>query len=252
MTIYNDIINDKKKGLKKLAVLLDPDKHGENSLVKIIKLCNNANVDYFFIGGSLMNASRLDTFIQFIKGRSAIPCILFPGSTFQFSTQADAILYLSMISGRNPDLLIGKHVETSLMIKNSGLEVLPTGYMLIDGGKTTSVHYMSNTQAIPADKPNIAAATALAGELLGLKLMYLEAGSGAINPVSEDTIKLCAQTINTPLIVGGGIKSTKNAQSIIQSGADLIVVGNALENDPELVIDLSVAVHSSQHLHPNA
>lgn len=252
MKIYNSLQESRRNSYKNFVVLLDPDKHNDKSIDQVIRLSNDAHVDYFFIGGSLMLNNNLDAFIKRIKSLTEIPCILFPGNAFQISSEADAILYLSLISGRNPDLLIGKHVETAGLLKASQLEVLPTGYILVDGGKVTSVNYMSNTSPIPSDKKSIAAATAIAGEMLGLKLVYLEAGSGASRPVNKEMISMVRQAVSIPLIVGGGITSPEKAQENIEHGADIIVIGNALEKDPELMIDLSAAIHSSKFIYGNA
>ena len=188
----------------------------------------------------------LDNYLLRIKDQTDIPIILFPGNTHQVSAQADALLYLSMISGRNPDLLIGKHVESAIAVRDSALEVIPTGYMLIDGGKLTSVQYISNTQPIPHDKNSIAASTAIAAEMLGLKLIYLEAGSGATRSVSNSMITSVNSHINIPLVVGGGIRTPERAKQSVEAGADIIVIGNAIEKDPELIIDMSAAIHTSQ------
>lgn len=246
MSIYKDILSAKQKNQKKFVVLIDPDKSHKDGLDKLLRMSNDAHVDYFFIGGSLLMNNKLDHFISEIKSRSDIPCILFPGNGFQISAYADAILYLSLISGRNPDLLIGKHVETAAHIRETKLEVISTGYMLIDGGKNTAVNYMSHTQPIPSDKNSIAAATAIAGEMLGMKMIYLEAGSGAMTPVSTSMISHVRKHVNIPIIVGGGISTPEKAQKNLEAGADIIVVGNAIEKDPELLIDLSAAIHSSK------
>jgi len=244
VNIYKNTVEAKKLNDKKFVVLLDPDKCNNQKLNQVIKLSNDAHVDYFYIGGSLLLHSDLDNFLIRIKEQSNIPTILFPGTTHQISQEADAILYLSMISGRNPDLLIGKHVESAAHIKASGIEVISTGYMLIDGGRPTSVNYISNTLPIPHDKNSIAVSTAIAGELLGLKLIYLEAGSGADVPVSPSMINAVSTHIDIPLIVGGGIKNPEIAKLSAEAGADIIVIGNALEKDPELIIDMSAAIHS--------
>jgi len=203
-----------------------------------------SEVDFFFVGGSLIVNDVLDDCLLEIKKRCDIPIILFPGDSYQLSYRADGILFLSLISGRNAELLIGKHVITAPYLKVSPLEILSCGYMLIDGGVPTTVSYMSNTQPIPHDKDDIAVCTALAGEMLGLKLMYLDAGSGAANPVSESMIESVSGAISIPLIVGGGIRSTQQAMRNVISGADVIVVGNALEKDPLLIEDIANAVHS--------
>ncbi len=245
MNLYNNIIAAKRSNEKKFVVLLDPDKTHGLMLDQTIKLCNDAHVDYLFLGGSLLMHTDLDDYILRIKAQSDIPVILFPGSTQQISSEADALLYLSMISGRNPELLIGKHVESAAQIKQSGIEVISTGYMLIDGGRQTSVNYMSNTMPIPNDKNSIAVSTAIAGELLGLKMIYLEAGSGATTAVSSSMITAVSNSIDKPLIVGGGIRTPEAAELSIKSGADVLVIGNAIEKDPQLIIDMSAAIHSS-------
>jgi putative glycerol-1-phosphate prenyltransferase len=230
-------------GKKLFALLLDPDKHTEQSLQDIVNRANSCNVDLIFIGGSLLN-NDIDSSIKLIKEHTNIPVILFPGSLLQISNKADGILLLSLISGRNPDLLIGNHVIASAHIKRSKLEVLPTGYILIDGGKPTSVEYMSNTRPIPADKTDIAVATAIAGEMLGLKHIYLEAGSGAKSSINIDMIEQVSKNINIPLIVGGGLNSAKDVYNAAQAGADIIVVGTAIEKDSSLLCELANALHN--------
>lgn len=218
------------EGKKLFALLIDPDSYNLDNIPDLIQKANTNKVDLILIGGSLLNNDIGQT-IQIIKSNTKIPVILFPGNLLQISNKADGILLLSLISGRNPDLLIGNHVIASAHIKRSNLEVLPTGYILIDGGKPTSVEYMSNTQAIPANKTDIAVATAMAGEMLGLKYIYLEAGSGADNSVNINMISSVKQNITIPLIVGGGIKSPEDVRKAAKAGADIIVVGNAIEKD---------------------
>lgn len=230
-----------QKGEKIFALLIDPDKHSEESLSRISKNADTCKVDLIFIGGSLLN-NEIDKSIELIKTKTTIPVVLFPGSLLQISAKADAILLLSLISGRNPDLLIGNHVIASAHIKRSNLEVLPTGYILIDGGKTTSVEYMSNTQPIPADKTDIATATAIAGEMLGLQYIYLEAGSGAKSTINTKMISAVKNNINIPLIVGGGIQNSNDIKEAKQAGADIIVVGTAIEQNPEILAELVKAI----------
>ncbi len=188
----------------------------------------------------------LDQCLVKIREACDIPMILFPGSSLQISYRADAILFLSLISGRNAELLIGKQVQTAPYIKMSPLEYISTGYMLIDGGIPTTVSYISNTQPIPNNKVDIAMATAMAGEMLGHKLIYMDAGSGAKIPISTDMIDAVAGAIDIPLIIGGGIKDPQKAYDNVRAGADIIVVGDAIEKDPSLIVDLSAAVHSFQ------
>ncbi|MCX8019373.1 MAG: geranylgeranylglyceryl/heptaprenylglyceryl phosphate synthase [Chitinophagaceae bacterium] len=242
--LYNTLLSRKKKGQKSFAVLIDPDKANERALEKIIQLANDAKVDYLLVGGSLVISNFLDDCIRLIKKYSSIPVILFPGSASQISKRADAILYLSLISGRNPELLIGQHVVSAPFVKRSGLEIMPTGYIVIDGGSPTTVSYISNATPIPHDKDEIAMCTAMAGEMLGMKLIFLDSGSGAKRPVSESMIRLVADNIEIPLIVGGGIVTPEKAYLNCKAGADIIVVGNAIEKDVSLIKEMSDAVHS--------
>lgn len=244
MTIYEDIVDAKKQGTKKFGVLIDPDQIRLQSFESVLEQAILHRVDYFFIGGSLILNNKLDDVLRTIKQQSTIPLILFPGNSFQLSHEADALLFLSLISGRNPELLIGKHVVAAPFLKKSTLEVISTGYILIDGGKATTVSYMSNTTPIPADKIEIALCTALAGELLGLNMIYLEGGSGAQNPVSTKLVKTVSDGISIPLLVGGGIKTPEKAQAIAAAGADLIIVGNAIEENPSLIGEMADAIRS--------
>lgn len=234
----------KDQGEKKFVVLIDPDKVKLGQMDSILDLASKAKVDYFFIGGSLIVNNMLDHCLQRIKAACNIPMILFPGNSFQLSYKADAILFLSLISGRNPDLLIGNHVLASPYLKMSPLEILPTGYVLIDGGVPTTVSYISNTQPIPAAKDDIALCTALAGEMLGLRLIYMDAGSGAKHAISNSMIDCVASAIKIPLIVGGGIRTPEQALEKAKAGADVIVVGNAIEKEPQLIVEMSEAIHS--------
>ena len=243
--IYNQIVERKKNGKKSFAVLVDPDKVDQPKIDQLITLALSAKVDYFFVGGSLVISSYLDECIRQIKTACAIPVILFPGSPTQVSKYADALLYLSLISGRNPELLIGQHVISAPFVKKSGLEIMPTGYMVVDGGAPTTVSYISNATPIPADKNEIAMCTAMAGEMLGMRLIYMDAGSGAKKPVTEQMIEKVAKHIEVPLIVGGGITEPEKAYLNCKAGADVIVVGNAIEKDITLIKEISNAVHSA-------
>ncbi len=236
--LIKSIYNKKKTGNKSFAVLIDPDKTDEKECLRIIEKSVD-KVDYFFVGGSLITGDKLSDIVFFLKEHSNIPVVLFPGSSLHITPGADAILFLSLISGRNPDLLIGQHVIAAPLIKKSKIEVLPTGYILIDGGKPTTVSYMSNTFPIPADKPEVAACTALAGELLGLQLIYLDAGSGALQSVSPEMIKGVKKIISLPIIVGGGINSPEKALKAWEAGADVIVIGNAIESNPDLIDEIT-------------
>ncbi len=249
--IYSGLQRAKTEGKKKFAVLIDPDKIKTEHIDRVIELALVSKVDYFFIGGSLIVDDEMNYCIETIKRNTNIPTILFPGSTMQVNHKADALLFLSLISGRNPDLLIGKQVEAAPLLLNSPLEVLPTGYMLVDGGVPTTVLYMSNTQPIPANKSEIALCTALAGQLLGLKLIFMDAGSGAKFPINEKMIRKVSSKLSIPLIVGGGIRTPERAMASAKAGADIIVVGNAIEKDPTLVMEISSAIHSLKMTHSN-
>ncbi|MBS1578655.1 MAG: geranylgeranylglyceryl/heptaprenylglyceryl phosphate synthase [Bacteroidetes bacterium] len=242
--IYNQFVQKKHANKKSFAVLIDPDKVDNASIEQLVGLATEANVDYFFVGGSLVISTHLDDCIRQIKTSCNIPVVLFPGSPSQVSRYADALLYLSLISGRNPELLIGQHVVSVSHVKKSGLEIIPTGYMVIDGGAPTTVSYISNATPIPADKADISMCTAMAGELLGMKLIYMDAGSGAKKPITERMIEKVAQNIEIPLIIGGGITNAEKAYLNCKAGADVIVVGNAIEKDPMLIKEISTAVHS--------
>ena len=228
---------------KQFALLIDPDKLDNSALQSTIDVAVKAKVDYLFVGGSLLTKDILDECLTTIKSNCNIPVVLFPGSVMQINNKADAIFFLSLISGRNADMLIGQHVLAAPYLKSSSLQVLPTGYILIDGGTQTTVSYISNTTPIPANKPDIAACTAMAGEMLGLQLMYMDAGSGAKNSISEKMISVVRKNINVPLIVGGGILTTEKAVANCLAGADIIVVGNAAEKNPSLILDMAKAIH---------
>ena len=243
MNVYQSLLEKKKNGQKSFAILIDPDKIESSSLSTIIDLALEAKADYFFVGGSLVISDHLEDCILYIKERCSIPVLLFPGSPSQISRHADALLYLSLISGRNAELLIGQHVISAPFVKKSGLEIISTGYMVVDGGAPTTVSYISNATPIPADKADIALCTAMASEMLGQKLIYMDAGSGAKKAVSEEMIQAVAANIDIPLIVGGGIRDAEKAYRNCKAGADVIVVGNAIEKDPSLIKEMAAAVH---------
>ncbi len=239
MSLYKSMQDKKQSGNKQFAVLIDPDKTDENKLKRLASISSHAGVDWLFVGGSLLKQNALDQCICILKDHSDIPVILFPGNTLQMSSRADAILFLSLISGRNAEMLIGRHVIAAPYLKLSSLDVISTGYMLIESGKPTAVSYMSNSVPIPADKDDIAACTAMAGEMLGLKLIFMDAGSGANQPVSGNMITTVSQSIDIPLIVGGGINSAAKVETAYRAGADMIVVGNAIESDIDFIIKTS-------------
>lgn len=240
-------------GKKGFAVLVDPDKITQSSqLVKSINMAVENQVSFFFVGGSLQTRDNFSEIIALLKNHTEVPVVLFPGSNMQIDLQVDGLLFLSLISGRNPEFLIGQHVVVAPLLKRSKVEVIPTGYCIIESGKMTSVEYMSNTSPIPADKPSLAASTAMAGEMLGHKLIYLDAGSGALNPVSPRMISTVRRSISTPLIVGGGINTAQKAGDALQAGADLIVIGNGIEENPDLLISVGEKVsiiNSSLNVH---
>ena len=242
--ILNTLLEKKQKKQKQLAVLIDPDSVNENQLINLCNLCNQSKVDFILVGGSLITNGFWNKCVSLIKSLTQIPVLLFPGNIMQVHDEADAILFLSMISGRNADLLIGKHLLAAPILKKSGIEVIPTAYMIVDGGNITSVMYMSNTMPIPHDKNNIAVCTAMAGEMLGLKVMYMDAGSGAKQPISFSMIEEVANNVSAPLFVGGGIKTAEQAVISAQAGADIVVIGNAFEKNPNLILEISNAIHS--------
>ena len=242
--IYHSLTERKRQHKKSFAVLVDPDKVNDSNLEELVALAKEARVDYFLVGGSLVISNYLDEAVQLIKKSCDIPVILFPGSPSQVSKYADALLYLSLISGRNPELLIGQHVISAPVVKQSGLEIMPTGYMVIDGGAPTTVSYISNASPLPADKNEIAMCTAMAGEMLGMKLIYMDAGSGAKRAISESMIEKVSGCIDVPLIIGGGITNPEKAYLNCKAGADMIVVGNAIEKDPSLIKEIAAAIHS--------
>jgi putative glycerol-1-phosphate prenyltransferase len=243
-TLYHQIQERKRSGKKSFAVLVDPDKVNVATIEQLVPLAVDAQIDYFFVGGSLVISNNLDECIRQIKVSCSIPVVIFPGAPSQLSPYADALLYLSLISGRNPELLIGQHVISAPVVKQSGLEIMPTGYMVIDGGAPTTVSYISNATPIPCDKNEIAMCTAMAGEMLGMKLIFMDAGSGAKTPITLTMIEKVASHIEAPLIIGGGITNAEKAYRNCRSGADIIVVGNAVEKDASLIKEISDAIHS--------
>jgi phosphoglycerol geranylgeranyltransferase len=243
MKIFDKLLAIKKSHGCGFLVLLDPDRSSPKELAGYAKLCEKSGADAFLYGSSLMVANQFEKGLLAVKKAVKIPVIIFPGSSSMISAHADAILFLSMISGRNPNLLIGEQVKAAPTIKQIGLETIPTGYMLIESGIFTSVAYMSNTLPIPSHKPDIACAHALAGQYLGMKMIYLEAGSGALRPVPLDMIKKVSRYIEIPVIVGGGIKDIDQANQAAKAGASFVVIGNALEDSPLLVKQFADAVH---------
>jgi len=241
--ILDQWVKARSEQRKLFIVLVDPDKSGLPALEKLSASAIDAKVDYFFVGGSLLTNNSLEFCVKTLKANTNIPVILFPGNSLQMSNKADGFLFLSLISGRNPEMLIGRHVVAAPYLKLSGLEIIPVGYMLVESGRPTAVSYMSNSVPIPADKDDIAACTALAGEMLGLKTIFMDAGSGAQRGITTSMIATTRAMVEVPLIVGGGIRTPERASEVVQAGADMVVVGNALENSPQLIHELSDAVH---------
>lgn len=239
MEVYSRIHKKAKVGQKQLAVLIDPDKHQVSDFAVMAQSLSSYPIDYFFIGGSLLSKDLLDECLDAFKQYTTQDLVIFPGSVMQVNSKADALLFLSLISGRNADLLIGKHVESVPYILEAGIEAISTGYILVDGGQMTTAQYISNTLPVPANKAEIAALTAKAGEMLGLKLIYLDAGSGAQNSVPVEMIQKVKSFIQQPLMVGGGIRSKDDAKSKLDAGADLLVIGTAIENNIHFIDEIA-------------
>ena len=245
MKIYNHLLNTIKIRGAAYLVLLDPDKISTSKIAPFIRHCEKAGVDGFLVGGSLMLSGDLDIFIEKVKIESSLPVIIFPGGINQISSIADAILFLSVISGRNAEHLIGKHVTASPLIKRAKIEPISTGYILVESGVTTTAVYMSGSLPIPRNKPEIAAATALAGEYLGMKFIYLEAGSGAQESVPDEMVKAVSNECSVPIIVGGGIRNPETARRKVENGASIIVTGNFFEDESNwhYIKDFASAIH---------
>ena len=234
------------RGRKALAVLLDPDDFVADNLRHLLRLTQQYPVDFFLVGGSLVLTEHQAALIALLKAEAPrVPVILFPSHALHVDPAADAILLLSLISGRNPDFLIGQHVVAAPRLRQSGLQVLPTGYMLVDSGRPTTASYISGTAPLPHDKPSIAAATAMAGEQLGLRLIYLDGGSGAQYPVSAALIRAVRAAVDVPLIVGGGLNTGEKIRAALGAGADLVVVGNHIERNPDFLTEAVAAITDS-------
>jgi len=245
MQTWQKLLDIRKQRGAGYIVLIDPDKLPLEENVKLAAQAEQEDADCIFIGGSLLSVPIFDELVKQIKNAVKIPVIIFPGGVQQISRHADAILFMSVISGRNPDLLIGQHVMGAPIVKMLNLEAISTGYMLIESGKVTSAEFMSNTKPIPRDKPDIALAHALAAEYLGMKLIYLEAGSGALHPVADEMIQAIARMCSLPIIVGGGIRTPDMARQKVAAGAAFIVTGNVLEknNEKGTIQSFAQAIH---------
>ncbi len=240
--IYEQLVQKKQQRQKLFAVLLDPDNLTPAACEQLILLSHTYSIDYFLVGGSLVTTTNQGPLISLLKQKSPVPVILFPSSNLHIDPQADGILLLSLISGRNPEFLIGQHVISAPILKASQLQIIPTGYMLVESGQQTTASYMSGSMPLPRNKPNIAATTALAGEQLGLHLIFLDAGSGALNPVPGNLIQAVRQAVDLPIVVGGGINTAHKAITALKAGADMIVVGNEIENNPDFVSTIATII----------
>lgn len=229
--IYQEILNYKKKGKKLLAILIDPDKVSLNDVVALSQEINQSPATHIFVGGSLVETNQIDALILEIKGYCNLPILLFPGNPSQISLLADGILFLNLVSGRNPDYLIEHQINAVPILENSTLEIIPTGYLLIESGKPTAVERVSQTKPLDRNNIDYICQTAKASEFMGNKLVYLEAGSGAEAPISIDVIENVSHRISIPLIVGGGIRTKTGIENAFKAGADLVVIGTAFEND---------------------
>ena len=245
MSFYRSLQHMRTHNQKGVALLIDPDKmRDEKSVKELAELIRHTEISAVLVGGSLMVSDHFRQCVSWAKQHIEKPIVIFPGSPEQISEEADAILLLSLISGRNPELLIGNHVQAAPRLAKSKLEIISTGYMLIDCGKSTTASYISQTFPIPYNKPEIAAVTAMAGEMIGMKCMYLDGGSGAVQPVSTAMIKAVRDAVETPIIVGGGIRHEDQVREAFLAGADLVVVGTAIEENPEMLFALSGATGS--------
>lgn len=243
-SILKEIQKKKTLGIKSMAVLIDPDHSSLKNFERTVELAQEQHADYFFIGGSLIMQDRMDECIKLIRETSNIPIVLFPGNNYQINSNADALLFLSLLSGRNPEYLIGKHVESAMRLHSSKLEIIATAYLLIDGQNSNTASYITQTMPIPNDKSEIALATAMAGQMLNMQLLYLDAGSGAKVPVPASMINKLHSHIQLPIIVGGGIRDAETIYHSLKAGADIVVIGNALESHPEYMKEMMEVVKS--------
>ena len=238
----NDCVEKKGAGF---IVLIDPDKKNDKNIDQLVENANQNGVDAIFVGGSIMMDGLYHKRVERIKSISEIPVILFPGGVNQINKHYDAMLFMSLLSGRNSHYLIGEQVIAAPIVKDYEIETIPTGYLLIDGGSPTSVEVVSGTNPLPSNRPDIIVSHALAAQFLGMKLIYLEAGSGALNEVPGNVVKKVADEISIGLIVGGGIRTPEDANSIVNSGASFVVIGSAIEKSAELMEEFSSSIHSN-------
>jgi putative glycerol-1-phosphate prenyltransferase len=247
MSTYERLLQTKRNRGAGFLLLIDPDKIDHKKMPSFIRNATNSGVDAFLVGGSLMLSNEFDKTLKVIKENASVPVVIFPGGVSQVSSEADALLFLLLISGRNPDYLIGNQVNAAPIIKQMNLEAISTGYMLIEGGNVTSAEFMSNTKPIPREKPDIAVAHALAAELIGLKMLYLEAGSGAKQSVPDAMIKKVTKFCSLPVIVGGGIRTPEEAKKKVEAGASFVVTGTIIEENSHdsLIQEFANAIHTS-------
>ena len=243
MSVFQSLIDVCNNRGACYVILIDPDNKNDDSILSQVEMANRSEVDTIFVGGSLMMDGKSNDRVKKIKQVAKIPVILFPGGVNQINSNYDAMLFLSLLSGRNPHYLIGEQVISAPIVKDIGLEAISTGYILLDGGNVTSVEFMSGTRPIPMDKKDIVASHALAGQYLGMKSIYLEAGSGAKNYIPSDIVELVSNFVSIPIIVGGGISSPKIAAKLVKAGASIIVTGTAIEKNHSCMIDFASAVH---------
>lgn len=247
-SVYEQLLRIVEQRGAGFIVLIDPDKLGLDRVPDFARRCVEAEVDALFVGGSLLHATELGEYVERIKAACDLPVIGFPGSLSQLSPALDALLYLSVISGRNPEYLIGQHVSAAPLIRRLELEPISTGYMLVESGRSTTAQYMTGSEPLPRHKPDIAAATALAGEMMGMKLIYADGGSGADQPVPDELVAAVSEACSVPLAVGGGLSSPDEVHRKVLAGAQLVVIGDAIENDPAgaYVSELAAAVHGAR------
>ena len=244
-TVYDYLLQVRQAKGAGFVVLIDPDKLPEEMLPAFAERCADADADALFVGGSLMHQADMDRYVRRLKEASPLPVVGFPGALNQVTAALDAVLFLSVISGRNPEYLFGQHVYAAPLIRRLGIEPIATGYMLIESGRTTTAQYMSYTMPLPRHKPDVAAATALAAEMMGMRLLFTDGGSGADHPVPEEMIEAITECCSIPLIVGGGLRTPAEVARKVQAGAGFIVVGNAIEQHPDraYIAEMVAAAH---------
>jgi len=249
MGVFNKLLQRARLKGGGYFVLIDPDTRTEAELRAFVREICSSGVDAILVGGSLIIGAGFHETLEIVKAESNVPVIIFPGSVAQVSYRADAVLYLSLISGRNPNALFGEHVIAAPTIRKLGIEPISTGYMLFESGRTTTAEFMSNTRPLPIGKPEIAMAHALAAQYMGMSTVYLEAGSGAERPIPDQIVKAVSDYIDIPVIVGGGIRTPQEARAKVEAGATFIVTGNVYDDDSNigLVKEFVQAVHLREH-----